>query len=67
MVVDRILQDPLEEHRQLGRRLFRIFLGQLEHRVLHDVERRVLVADGEHRLLEGATLDFCQKGRNFLG
>jgi hypothetical protein len=26
----------------------------------------VLVADGEHRLLEGASLDFCQKRRNFL-
>ena len=67
MVVDRVLQDPLEQHRQLGRRLFRIFLGELQHRVLDDVERRVLVADGEHRLLEGATLDLRQKCRNFGG
>ncbi len=64
--MDRVLKYPLEEHRQLGQRLFRIFLGQLQHCVLHYVERRILVADGEHRLLEGTALDFREKCRNFL-
>jgi len=27
----------------------------------------VFVADGKHRLLECATLDFCQEDRNFVG
>ena len=58
MVVDGVLQDALEQHRQLAGWLVGVFLGQLEHRVLNDVERRVLVADGEHRLLEGAPFDF---------
>jgi hypothetical protein len=61
MVMDRILHDPLEKHRQLGCRLVRVLLRQLEHRVLHDIDRAVLVADSEHRLLERPTLDFCQE------
>ena len=66
MVVDRVLQNALEEHRQLGRGLGRVFLGQLQHRVLHDVQRGILVADREHRLLEGTALDLGQEGRHFL-
>jgi hypothetical protein len=66
MVVDRVLQDPLEEHRQLGDRPGRVVFRQLEHRVLHDIERGVLVADREHRLLERAALDVGEQGRNFL-
>ena len=65
MVVDRVLQDPLKQHRQLCGRLGGVFLGELEHRVLNDVERRLLVTHGEQRLLEGATLDLRQKGRQF--
>ena len=57
---------PLEQHRQFSRRLGGVFLGQLEHRVLHDVERASLVPDGEHRLLERAPFDFREKTRNFL-
>ena len=66
MIVDRVLQDALEQHRQLGGRFISIFLGQLEHGVLDDVERRVVVAHGEHRLLERAPLDFCEERRYFL-
>ena len=47
--------------RRRGRRSSR----QPQHRVLHDVERRFLVADGEHRLLEGAPLDARQERRQF--
>jgi hypothetical protein len=66
VVVNRILQDTLEEHRQFVGRLFRIFLRQLEHRILDDVVRRMLVTDREHRLFECAPLDFREKHRNFL-
>ena len=66
MVVNRVLQDALEQHRQLGDRLRRIVFSELEHRVLHDVERHLFVPDGEHRLLERSALDLCQKGRQFL-
>ena len=66
MVVDRILEYPLEQRGKLGRGLVRIFLGQLEHRVLHDVEGPVLVANGEHRVFERASLDLGEEGRDFL-
>ena len=66
MVVDRVLQDPLEQERQLGRRLDRVFLGQLQHRILDDIQRRVLVPHREHRLLEGATLDLGEECGDFL-
>ena len=61
MVVDRVLQDALEHERQLLGRAVGIFLRELEHRVLDDVERGVLVADGVHRLLERAALDLGEK------
>ena len=64
--MDRVLQDPLEQHRQLARRFVGIFLGQLEHRVLDDVERRFVIPHGIHRLLERTPLDFREEGRNFL-
>jgi hypothetical protein len=66
MVVDRILKDSLEQERQLGRGTVGIFLGQLEHRVLDDVERRVVVANGELRVLERPPLDAGEEGRDFL-
>jgi hypothetical protein len=63
MVMDRVLQDPMEDQRQLRGRSIRIFLRQLEHRILDDVERRVLVADSVHRLLERAALDLGEERR----
>ena len=66
MVVDRILKDALEQERQLGRGTVGIFLRQLEHGVLHDVERGVLVPDREHRVLERPPLDAGEEGRDFL-
>src|ERR1043166_1988800 len=65
MIVDGVLKDALEQHRQLGRRATAVLLGELQHGVLDDVERRILVADREKRLLEGATLDLREKGRQF--
>ena len=66
MVVDRILKYPLEQHGKLGRRFVGIFFGQLEHRILDDIERRFVVSHGVHRLLERTPLDFRKEGRNFL-
>jgi hypothetical protein len=40
-----------------------VFLGKAQHRVLHDVERRLLVADREDCLLECAALDALQERR----
>ena len=66
MIMDRVLQYSLKKHRQLGHRLRRIFFGGLEHRILHDVERGILVADRKHGLLEGAAFYLGQKRRDFL-
>jgi len=66
IVVNGVLQDALKQHRQLLRRLGGVFLGQLEHRVLYDVERRILIAYSEERLLERAALDLREKSREFL-
>ena len=40
-----------------------VFFGDPQHRVLHDIERGLLVAYGEHRLLERASLDAFKKRR----
>src|SRR5207245_3047294 len=61
MVVNGVLQNALKQHRQFLRRLGSVFLGQLEHRVLYDVKRRILVAYREERLLDGAALDLCAR------
>ena len=65
-VADDVLEDALKEHRQLGRRLAAVFFGQLEHRILHDVESEMIVADREQRLLVRAALDLREKIRKFL-
>ena len=57
VIVNRVLQDALEQHRQFFGRLSSVLLGEFEHRILDDVERRILVADGEERLLERASFD----------
>ena len=49
-----------------GGGLVGVLLGDLQHRVLHDVQRSVLVAHGEHGVLERAPLDFGEKCGNFL-
>src|SRR6185295_4275428 len=56
-VAHRVLHDAVEEQRQLGRRALAVFLGEPQHRVLHDIERGFLVADREYRLLECPPLD----------
>src|SRR5690606_41579537 len=56
VVGDRVLQDPLEQQRQFGRRTVGIAGGEPEHRVLHDVERNLPVANRVDRLLERSAL-----------
>src|SRR5678809_446687 len=62
-VPDGVLHDAMEQHRQLSGGAVAVLLGQPEHRVLHDVERRLLVAHGEHGLLERASLYAFEKRR----
>ena len=42
------------------------FSASLQHRVLHQVERQMLVADREHRLLERPALDLGEEGRELF-
>jgi hypothetical protein len=56
VVADRVLHDPLEEKRQFLDRALRIFLRELHHRVLHDVEGRLLLLHRVNALLERAAL-----------
>jgi len=64
-IANDILEYALEQKRQFGRRSLRVLLRQLQHRVLHDVERQMLVADREQCLLVSTALDFRQKIRKF--
>ncbi len=55
IIADRVLQDALEQHGEFFRRMLAVALGELHHGVLHDIQRRMLVAYGELRLFVGAT------------
>ena len=61
-----ILQDTLKQKRQFGRRAVAVLFRELDHRILNDVERRVVVTYGVHRLLERASFDARQKIGEFL-
>ena len=52
-----VLENALKQHRQLGERSSRIFFRELHHRVLHGIERDLLVACREERLLVCAAFD----------
>jgi hypothetical protein len=65
VVVDGVLQDPGEQQRPLGCRPLRVVLGELDHRLLDDVERGVLVAHGVRRLLEGAAFHVGEEAFEF--
>ncbi len=60
-VSNRILQDTLEQHRQLFSRLGPVLFRKLEHRILHDVEGVLRIPDREQRLFVRASLDACEK------
>jgi hypothetical protein len=53
----------MKEQRQFRRRAITVLLREPQHRVLHDIERRLLVADGEYGLFERAPLDALEKRR----
>lgn len=67
VIVDRVLQDALEQRRKFFRRFVGITLDQLQHRVLHDIERRMVVLDGELSLFESASFNASQKRIDLLG
>mgnify|MGYP003406565649 FL=1 len=64
-IANRVLQDALEKHRQFCRWLVSIFFRQFEHRILHDIQRRLVVAYSKQCLLVGAPLDAGEKIRQF--
>jgi hypothetical protein len=66
VVPDGVLKDALEQEREFRGRPVGIVLGELQHRVLHDVERRLLLLDREDALLERATLDRGEEIRQFF-
>jgi hypothetical protein len=51
------LQNAREQKRYLFNGLLRITIGELHHRILNDVERGIVVAYGERRVLECAALN----------
>ena len=61
-----ILQNALKQERQFFRRLGGIFLHELHHGILNDIQRQLFVAGGEQCLLVGAPLSFNQKIGKFL-
>ena len=67
MIPDAILQNPLEQHRELAGRTITIFFGQLHHGVLDDIQRRFLVAQRIRCLPERAPFDGNQKIGQFAG
>ena len=65
VVVGGVLQDALKERRQFGHGTVGVFFDELEHRVLDNVQRGVVVAHGIDHLLEGPALDRGEKLRYF--
>ncbi len=65
-VADGVLQDALEQQRQLRRRSSRVFDRQLQHRVLDDIQRDVPVAHCKDGLLERPPLYVREEGGQFL-
>ncbi len=60
-VVDGVLQDALEQRRQLGGAAVAVFFGQLDHGVLDDVQGGLFVPYREYRVLEGAAFGAGEK------
>ena len=61
MIANGILQDSLEQQWKLCGWLVAIILCQFNHGFLHDIQRRLFVAYGVGRMLEGAALDAGEK------
>jgi hypothetical protein len=61
VVVDRILQDALEQRWELVRRAITVALCEFEHCILDDIQRDLVVAQSEDSLLESSSLYACQK------
>src|SRR6185436_197173 len=59
-------QDALEQQRQLRNRTVGILLGQPDHRILHDVKRRLVIAHGVGGSLERPLLDALEKVGQFV-
>jgi hypothetical protein len=60
-IANGILQNALEQQRQLLRRSIAILFRQFHHGILHDIQRCVIVAHGKRSLLESASFDLNQE------
>ena len=60
-IADPVVEDPVEERRPLRRRPRCVATRELQHRILHDVERIIDVAYRDLCDFEGATLDARQE------
>jgi hypothetical protein len=65
VIAYRILQYALEQQRQLFRGPIAILFRQSHHGILHDIQRRMIVAHGVSSLFESAPLDLDQKVGKF--
>lgn len=61
MIADRILQDALEQQRQLCCRLIGIAFREPEHRILYQVQRELLFSNRENGLFECPALHFGEE------
>ena len=66
IVPDGVLQDTLEQHRQLFTGFIGVFLCKLEHGILHDVERGLFFMYAEVGLLERTAFDDFQELGQFV-
>jgi hypothetical protein len=68
VVPDGILEDALEQQRQLFGRATGVVLGEAQHGVLDQIKCEVFVTRREHRVLVCAALELGQEGgKLFLG
>src|SRR5262245_31718508 len=66
MIVDRVLQYSSENQGQFGRWAVGVVDRQLHHRILDDIQCRVVVTHGKRGLLESTPLDAGQEVVEFL-
>jgi len=60
------LEDTVKEQRKLAWRARRVFFRELEHRVLDDIQRQMVVTNSIERVLVGAALNLGEKLRKLL-
>jgi hypothetical protein len=65
-IANGILQNTLKQQRQLLAWPVTVTIGQFEHRILNDVQRSVVVADGKNSLFECTALHLEEEFTQFV-